>query len=392
MSVGIRSGAIPALNELITAFEGSEGATVRSYDATATWTSRLDGLKNKMASYVTGNPAVLQAIGGVAAGIGGLVLVLPTATTLFKALWIAALGPAGAVAAAIGAVAVGVGLLIKLRGTEEEQNTRALAQLPRLEAQWQALNAVIQRRLDAGSAISDQEKRQLKRMSDQVMGLRELKRVREAETAEMARAAAEAQRLAEEIAGGGGSVGPGLVPAVEEATDALPPLTSGVTALDDRLKEARDQIRGAVNDLVGDQGLASGFQRTTRLMSRAIDVELRQLPRAVTSGFQRVTSAATTGVQNMIGTMRSHFTTENVTGIFAAAFEGGGQLLGAIRFVRDASHRRAVGFDRAGVGPSRGVGRGRRQQNLGKSRRLFQTAVWGAVSGHAGRSGNGTRV
>ena len=45
MVVAIRSGALPALDDLVTSFAGSEGATVRAYEATGTWTTKLTELK-----------------------------------------------------------------------------------------------------------------------------------------------------------------------------------------------------------------------------------------------------------------------------------------------------------------------------------------------------------
>ena len=58
------------------------GATKRAYDNTWTLTGRLQAARNWLQSMISVSPAAVQAIGGIGAGLGGLVAVAPQAAGL----------------------------------------------------------------------------------------------------------------------------------------------------------------------------------------------------------------------------------------------------------------------------------------------------------------------
>ena len=108
MVSAIRSGAVPALGELVSGLGDTTGATVRGYESAQTLSDRIAGLKNRVASWVTGNPAAVQAAAALATGVGGIATVLPAAAAGFTALWSSAALPVVAVVAAVGLVGAAV--------------------------------------------------------------------------------------------------------------------------------------------------------------------------------------------------------------------------------------------------------------------------------------------
>ena len=100
------------LNEVLPTLGDVAGATEAAYKETETLKDQFFLLSNRLKSYVTFNPQVLQAVAGVASGIGGVALVAPQAGAALKLLWSSALGPIGLVSVAI--VGVG-GVLFRFR-------------------------------------------------------------------------------------------------------------------------------------------------------------------------------------------------------------------------------------------------------------------------------------
>ena len=93
------------LDEVMPSLDGVAGSTVAVYKETETLAHKFLIAKNNLMSYVSANPQVLQALGGMVSGIGGIVLVAPQAGAVMKLLWASSLGPIGLLVAAI----VGIG-------------------------------------------------------------------------------------------------------------------------------------------------------------------------------------------------------------------------------------------------------------------------------------------
>ena len=96
------------LDEVMPSLEGVAGATAAAYKETETFSDKFVLAKNRLMGFVSANPQVLQAVGGMVSGIGGIAIVAPQAGAAMKILWASSLGPIGLVVAAI--VGVGVAL------------------------------------------------------------------------------------------------------------------------------------------------------------------------------------------------------------------------------------------------------------------------------------------
>lgn len=323
MSVGIRSGAIPALDDLVKGFEGSEGATIRSYDATATWTDKLTGLRNKMASYVTFNPAVIQAVAGVATGIATLTAVVPGASAAFAGLWTVVTGPVGLAVAGI--AAVGTALFVFRDKVADfgafvvdlltNKITEALGGLETVVRVFS--DSLADKIAAASQSVVDFGANTQKSLADYAAGVRD--------------AGEETEVFAGTLDGAGGAApggGPSLVKAEAGAITQTALLASGITVLQDRLKAAKETTRDTINALV------SGTQSLNRVLLEAkalpagIQDSLRVVAPSVASEFSSAGQAAESGVNGLLDTIRGKFNKTTLGGIFSQAFGGGGESSG----------------------------------------------------------------
>ena len=138
-----------------------------------------------------------------------------------------------------------------------------------------------------------------------------------------------------------------LTPAADATSDALVTakeevslLSSSVTVLDDRLKAVITTTRSTINDLVGSQGLTNGFQQAAAgavLASTAIETGFITLPgklQPAITGISMMGLTASTGwATGFLDTLTTTITPDRITGIFTAAFTGGGGVLGALKAI-----------------------------------------------------------
>ena len=131
-----------------------------------------------------------------------------------------------------------------------------------------------------------------------------------------------------------------LAPAAVETTKQVSLLESGVTALEDRLKAVIDTTRNTINALVGSQGLTNGFQQAAGgalLASAAIETGFITLPGKIQPAITNISTlgltAATGWGAGFLDTLTTTITPDRITGIFTAAFTGGGGVLGALKAI-----------------------------------------------------------
>ena len=133
----------------------------------------------------------------------------------------------------------------------------------------------------------------------------------------------------------GGSVGTSLAPSVKVVKEELDLLVGTVTIFSEREVEAKRKADDFLNSLLGSQGLVDGVQ-TLRvgfmLASTEVDLFMDGLPakvRSTGSLWQRASGFAT----NFLDDVSAILSPAAISGIFTAAFTGGGGVLGALKAI-----------------------------------------------------------
>ena len=112
MTSAIRTGALPALDELVTMYGDSTGALESTYEAGRQWRDVLREQKDALLAQIGPYGDVLGAVGSMVAGLGTFFIAFPAGAGLVSkaaaAMWTAITGPVGLVIAALVAVGVAV--------------------------------------------------------------------------------------------------------------------------------------------------------------------------------------------------------------------------------------------------------------------------------------------
>ena len=364
MVQAIRSGVVPALDDLAGELGDTSGSTQQLYHDTQTIADRFGEFRNRvtgMLGAVTPEFAtVTTGIGTMSSAATGFATIFPGAMTVVQGAMTATRlkailmwgGITGGVTVAIGliwgfrdkiasALASVIGFMTTWAAGMLERAETAFGWIPGLGSKiaW-AKDKLISLGTAASTALSNYassfEDEAIPATEDLTTALDGGGGL--APTIEGVGTAA---GDAADALGGSGGLGPaveGVGTAAEETTTILQPLSSGISVLNDRLEATKKTTRDALNALIGSQGLTSGFQQVAAgapLMSSSIGVSmLTDLPRAVESGIPAAVRAARDAGEDIAGGVSDEFravwSPDNVAGIFRQAFTGGGGVAGAV--------------------------------------------------------------
>ena len=104
MVSAIRSGVLPSIDELSSAYTDTAGKTVEVYEETVTFMEKLGLLKDRMSAFVGPAANVIGVVGSLGAVLAGLGPFFPQIAAGAKLMWAAMTGPAGLAVIAIASV------------------------------------------------------------------------------------------------------------------------------------------------------------------------------------------------------------------------------------------------------------------------------------------------